>query len=203
MRSRSLRVLFAAVLSLGSIWTAQLAVPAPVGACSCRQLDDPDLAKVAANPDFVVFIGMITSISPPGLGNHDFGDMQVQRIYKGALPPVARVRGGGGGDCTIALELGLRMIWVTRYADSVLQPQLCGLHADPASPEGRALVAAAERAFGIGSIPGLPPGSGDATAVTGGPDLSGVAFASIGLVVAVVAVAVIAAARRRREGPTA
>jgi hypothetical protein len=60
------------------------------------------------------------------------------------------------------LSVGMQMITVARLDDGVLNPGACAPHADPSTAEGRAMIAAAERAYGIGAV--LDPGP-----VTGPP----------------------------------
>ncbi len=198
MRSRRLRNILAATLALSALWTSQLAAPSLVGACSCRRIDNPDIVKAAAWKDSAVFIGVVTAMDRPGLGQHDLGDMKILRVYKGDLPEVARVRGGGGGDCSFPLAVGLRMLWVAPYENDVLDPGLCGVHGDPDTPEGRHLVALAEAAFGPGTVPGAPAD----TVPAPDPaelDLASLAIGLVGALILGIIVVVAVAGRRRPE----
>jgi hypothetical protein len=157
---RQLRLALGLALTLASIWVAALAAPTVVSACTCQRIDNPDIAKVAANPDYVVFIGTVTAIDRPfeGQNRRSLGDVRVERVFKGTMPAVARIEDGGGGDCALPLTIGRQMLWVAPYRNKVLEPFLCGLNAATSTPEGRTLIAAAEIAFGPGAFLEPPPG---------------------------------------------
>ena len=195
------RITLAVALALGSIWLAQLSAPLVAQACSCRIEGPEAIANIAPDPRYVVFIGRITFMDPPWVRNeHDHGRMRIERVFKGTLPAVVHVRGGGGGDCTRELAAGEHVITVADWLDGILTPGLGSPSADPDTPEGHALIAAAVAAFGPGFDPGGPPGEIGEPAAPSLLDLAGVAAGAAGvLILGVIGAVVIAARRAGRE----
>ena len=201
---RVLRVTIAVALLVGALFVRALTFPGGASACSCLPTGPLDIGKAAQSPDSVVFIGMVTAMDPAGPGqdfSNRFGEMQIERIFKGTLPAIVRVKGGGGGDCTMHLAVAQHMITVGSYVGNVLTPMLCNPYADPNTPEGQQLIAAAVAAFGPGVVPDKPPDD-DPTAMPDDPDLTGFAIGIVGILVLVVVIAVVASARQRREEPS-
>ena len=203
MRAR-LRVTLAVLLALSSIWAAQLALPLVVSACSCRP-NQPDQVDWSGLPaDAVVFVGQVTAMEQAGPGQdfgHRFGELRVDRLYRGTMPAVVRVKGGGGGDCTMHLSVAQSMITVAPYVDGVLTPMLCAPYGDPNTAEGKALIASAEEAFGPGVEPEVPPLDTDPQAMPDDHDPIGFVLGMTGILAFVIVVGILVGARRRGAPP--
>ena len=203
--SRLGRVGLAAVLLASVFVTARLADPIGTSACSCMVSGPADFDKLAGQPGTVVFIGTVQSIDQRAGDQfgHARGVLLVQWVYKGPIPSARMpVVSGGGGDCTMALDAGQRMITAATLEDGEITPHLCSPYADPTTPEGQQLIQAATKAFGAGAA---PPGAEDSTTpddVT--PDLRGgdpVLFAIVVAtpIIAIVLILAVVGMFRRRE----
>jgi hypothetical protein len=189
------------MLALGAVWLAQLAAPTIVRACSCRATGPEDIARAGNIEGGVVFIGLVTAMDLAEAGNafgHRFGEMRIERLFKGSMPAVVRVMGGGGGDCTMHLAVGQHMITVGSYVGNVLTPGLCNPYGDPGTADGQALIAAAVAAYGPGVTP-PPPAEPDPQAMPDDPSPAGFVVGMVGILVLIVVIVVAASARRERE----
>ena len=119
-----------------------------------------EIAQFADDPSIVVFSGTVISVRP-GLDNmgHSLGTLAVDLVFKGELPSSAMpVVGGGGGDCTISIEVGQRMITAAQFDRGAITPGLCMPYGDPTTPDGQRLLEEATRAYGPGvRPPDAPP----------------------------------------------
>ena len=201
-----LRIALLAVIAAASLWATELARPLGAYACSCMQPDDNAIGKFADQPEIVVFVGTVIRIGQ-GMNDrgHTFGTLAVDQVFKGRLPAREMpVIGGGGGDCTIGIELGQRMITAARFADGALTPGLCMPYGDPATPEGQRLIAVATLAYGPGvAPPGGPPTAIDppAAPTSGTGDLALPVILGSVLVVAVMLFGGLALLARRGRAP--
>ena len=156
------RLALVAVVAAGSLWVTELATPRGAFACSCMELDRDAIGKLGADPAIVVFVGTIIDVRQ-GADNmgHTLGTLEVQQVFKGAVPArLMPVLGGGGGDCTLGIKVGQRMITAATLEKGRLTPGLCMPYGDPGTAEGQRLIAVATLAYG----PGAPPPDGPPTA---------------------------------------
>jgi hypothetical protein len=199
------RVALAAVLIASAFVTARLADPMQAYACSCRVTGAEDVAEAGGQPGMVVFIGTVQSLAR-GVDQfgHARGELLVEWVFKGPLPARMPVVSGGGGDCTMPLEAGQRMITVAPLSEGVITPGLCLPFGDPNTAEGQQLIQQATAVFG----PGAPPGAADPTSEPVDASLpQGFDPVQLGIViltpfVAIVLILLVVAAFRRREDRT-
>jgi hypothetical protein len=199
-------VALVAVLLAGGLMTARLADPMGTYACSCRVTGPASFAELADAPGTVVFIGTVQSIDQRNgdqLG-HARGVLLVEWVFKGSIPSARMpVVSGGGGDCTMALNAGQRMITAATLEGGEITPHLCSPYGDPATPEGQQLIEAATTFFGAGAAP--PGAEGDPTSPdTATPDLRGgdpvlLAIVIATPIIAILLILVVVAAFRRRD----
>jgi hypothetical protein len=135
---------------------AAFVLPRTALACSC----DARGAQFSGDEDAVV-LGRV--------GNHVVAGryaFEIERWFKGPggvtvqLQSAAVPLGGGAvqfNTCGLELAVGSRLILAASDARGWLDPSVCSPHADANSAEGQALIAAAERTFGSGFVPGDPP----------------------------------------------
>jgi hypothetical protein len=198
--------LFVTTLLAAGISAAHLSLPARVLACSCMPDGPADIGKAGDFDGGVVFIGLVTSMDPAGPGqdfSHRFGEMRIERLFKGTMPAVVRVMGGGGGDCTMHLAVGQHMITVGSYVGNVLTPGLCNPYGDPNTADGQALIAAAVAAYGPGVTPPPTPAEPDPQAMPDDPSPAGFVIGMVGIIALVLVIAVATSAWRSRSEPTA
>jgi hypothetical protein len=151
---RTGRIALAVVLLATIVNVADLALPLRALACSCMATGPEDIGTFADEPGIVVFVGTVLSVSNIGDGmGHTAGEIAIQRVFKGDLAARMRIIGGGGGDCTIGLEPGQRMITAASLDRRGITPGLCMPYGDPANAEGQKLIAVATAAYGPGFVP--------------------------------------------------
>ncbi|HUG30508.1 MAG TPA: hypothetical protein VMQ65_08370 [Candidatus Limnocylindria bacterium] len=200
--NRLLRVASATVLLVGSLSVSQLFVPGLTVACSCIA-PEPG-APAFTGDDDAVLIGTVGQAD--GRGSHAFA---VERWFHGGnaagvwLQSALQTFPDGQtaiDSCGLTFKVGERLILAAGRMDATtLRPGSCAPHALVASPEGQQLVAAAVRAFGEGTAPGVPPDIDPGADAA--PDLGLVAIALVTFVVGLTAVAALLAFARRREPP--
>lgn len=148
------RIGLAALLLAAMLNVADLALPGRVFACSCMVAGPEEIGTFADEPGIAVFIGTVLSVSNinDGMG-HTGGEIAIQRVFKGNLAARMPIIGGGGGDCTISLEPGQRMITAAAIDRGAITPGLCMPYGDPMNAEGQKLIVAATAAYGPGFVP--------------------------------------------------
>ena len=125
----------AALLIVGVLLAADLALPAPTYACFCAPTE---VAEFVGDPQYVILSGSIGGVRPGG----ELGTFRVERVYQGVVPaPQLPVIGGGGGDCTIPLEEGMQFIGVATVSEGSLHPWLCMPFGDVRDERGQAILA--------------------------------------------------------------
>jgi hypothetical protein len=194
MRSHA-RLLLAA-LALAFVLPLVLAPPAT--ACSC--MEQQPLEVYAREPQSAIFSGSVAGRDARGVR------VNVDAWFAGqGLAPIVWIAGdfGNGASCGVGSEPapGSRWLWVAWRPDPGADPviNICQPTGDLATPEGQALLAEAQRAFGTGSLPPgeAPPGeSPDDTA----PLLMGAAALGV-LAAGVVLVGGVVLVDRRRRRP--
>ena len=138
-----------AVIALSLLAVVRPVTVTPTVACSCAMPGDP-MADAAKEPRTAVFTGMVGLPTPEGV------PVAVSRWFKAAPPgPVVLLDSQGfedpnGGMCgTNRPAAGSEWIFVAWFNERArFDVNLCSTHADLASPEGQALLADAEAAFG-------------------------------------------------------
>lgn len=151
------RVGLAALLVAAALAADRLASPSGTFACSCAARGPEVIGTFGNEPTIIVFVGTVVSMQEDGRFGQPRGELLVQRLFKGTIPSARLpVIGGGGGDCTLPLEAGQRMITAARFVDDVVTPGLCMPYGDPATPDGLRLIDVAVRAYGPGA---MPPGA--------------------------------------------
>jgi hypothetical protein len=198
--TRLLRAAIAAIVLAGVLNAGGLAVPGDVFACICVKTEPAKIGTYVDDPDVVVFVGTVVSVSDvDGMGDNG-GRVAVTSVYKGVLSADMPIT-TAGGTCTRSIAAGQRMITAAVTNGAAIHLGACMPHGDPASPEGQRLIAAAEDAYG----PGLPPGEvriapGDRF----GPDPSelGIALLAtlVGLAVAALMFGLVIVLSRRGRG---
>ena len=140
-----MRGLIAATFALA----ASLSLASPVLGCS----PSFDRSIASRGPDAVVLVGTTGEPAPGGRLFH------VERVYNGPQVTespivIAFKEGEPIGDCSYPMEAGRHLVIVPEV-DSNGMPGagFATLQADPASPEGQALIAEAETLFGPGTVP--------------------------------------------------
>ncbi|MFH1475664.1 MAG: hypothetical protein ABIG85_07370 [Chloroflexota bacterium] len=167
-------------------------------ACSCAV--PASLAEaVQRSPGIAVFFGTIVAQDDES-GFSGRATMRVEGRFRGPLlPATVDLRVGGGGDCSISVATGARMLVAARLeADGRWFPALCDPQGELGVPDGEALYAEAVRTFGSPQPVGSPP----VAPAPGGPDpvaLAGAAAVVLALAFLLV-VGVTLAARRARGG---
>ena len=142
-----LRIGLALLLSLGTIWVTQLSAPTIARACSCVPWPET-VAAYRTDANVLVLAGTVVALEGQ---NGMFG---IERVFKGPVPAVAMpIVGGNDAMCGLSLKLGDRLVLAAWVEDGVLQPSSCMPSAQLASPEGDALLADAEAAYGSGVSP--------------------------------------------------
>lgn len=197
---RSLRITFALVLSLGSIWLAALAAPTSVIACSCAPREPG--APIFSGEETAVLVGTVGQQQGPGRF-----EFKVERWFKGGEAAVMTVSDGtfvfddgttGVNTCGVSLQPGQHVIMSSGLDQGVLQPNNCTPFAAVESQEGQQLVAAAVATFGQGAPPGGVPDPSEQPEP--GLDLALIALAAVGLIVALSLGAIVLAVARRGPG---
>jgi hypothetical protein len=203
--TRLFRSAIAAIVLAGVLNVGGLALPGRALACSCGPSEPGRIGTFGDDPDIAVFVGTVVAVHDGmSASGHSVGDIAIHRVYTGIIPKATMtVIGGGGGDCTVSIAPGQRMITAATVDGGAVRPGLCMPHADPATPEGQRLIAVAEDAYG----PGLPPGEvGIAPADRFGLDsweLGGALLATlIGLAVAALMFGLVIVLSRRGRGKT-
>lgn len=174
-----------------------LGAPSPCVACSC--VAPVSLAEAAQrSPGLAVFVGKVVVLDGGGDG---VATIAVDGRFRGLLlPAVIRARFGGGGDCTIHMEIDERRIFTARLDErGIWFPALCDPQGVLGTPEGDALLAEAVRTFG----PPQPGGSPPAFPSAGGSDVLVLVSAAGAVLLAalLLVVGVTIAVRRRSPGP--
>ncbi len=149
---RTCRGLLGTGLLVAWLLTAWLLIPPPTFACSCA-MPGP-IAEVAKEPAAVVVAG---TVGPPVVAA-GFA-FQVERWYFGASPSaILTMVPGDGASCGLPLRPGERLIAVAyRDEQGLVHPSICSHYGQVGTPEGQALMAEAERAFGPGPSMSEPP----------------------------------------------
>jgi hypothetical protein len=169
-------------------WCALGATVASPRALACSPPFEPTTIA-GLGPDQVVVVGHIGPKVPQGRLFH------VERWFNGALPRtpivIAFKEGEPVGDCGYPVHEGDRLIIAPVMLPEGLYADLTTLLADPASVQGRAYVADAERRFGAGivpePVPAAEPAANDPTRVA--PSLIGLAISVVLLFVVVIVLA--------------
>lgn len=197
------RIGLAAVLLAALLNVTDLALPGRAFACSCMVTWPEQIGTFADEPGIVVFVGTVLSVSEIGDGmGHTGGEIAIQRVFKGDLAARMPIIGGGGGDCTINLEPGQRMITAASLDRGAITPGACMPYGDPTNAEGQELIAVATAAYG----PGVVPPGGPATATdppaaptsgAGDVALAVVLAAAIGVALALFGLVTLLTRRRR------
>jgi hypothetical protein len=157
---RTVRALLGAGLLVSWLFTASLLIPPRMFACSCM-MPGP-IAEVANDPTAIVVAGTVGAHAPGGL------TFQVERWYFGASPaPILTMVPGDGASCGLPLQPGERLIAVAqRDEQGLVHPSICSHYGLVGTPEGQALMAEAERAFGPGPSNADPPPTTDGGGVS-------------------------------------
>lgn len=197
--SHLLRLLMAVALLVGALWGHRLAFPGDALACVCAV--EPG-APVFSGQEDGVFIGTARELRPDG--NLRFA---VERWFVGGTPFTWEILVFSGSQpvpggemtssCSVMIDIGDRMIIAARLSDGVYQPGACAPHAAVASEEGTRLLHAAVARFGQGTSPGQPPDPRDT--MPDDPSPAGFVIGMVGILVLVIVIAVVGAARRRDE----
>jgi hypothetical protein len=205
MARRAIRIVLATLTLNAALLTGTLSAPTITVACSCVRFAPSDIGTYKDDPGTVVFVGTVQSmnIDPANEFGHSRGQLQVDLVFHGDIPSTLMpVEGGGGGDCTMHLEAGQRMITAAGFDGVVITPRLCSPYGDPITPDGQELIAEAVKAYGPGvrppdapPLPTDPPASPNPAADTALPLI---VASIVGVVIALFgAVALLA---RRRPG---
>lgn len=158
------RLGLAALVLVAGLAAERLAGPPRAFACSCVVNGPADIGRFADEPSIIVFIGTVVAMDG-GMNEtgNTRGTLLIHRLFKGTVPAARMpVVGGGGGDCTISLEVGQQMITAASFENGVVKPGLCMPYGDPTTAEGQRLIDEATKAYGEG--PGPPGGPSDPTA---------------------------------------
>jgi hypothetical protein len=148
----------AAILGAGVL---AIAIAGPSFACSCV-MPEPLGTYLERDPTVAVFAGT----AGPTTGARTAFSVERWFAGPGAAPVVLLVPGTvdlGNGEmmsntCGLDLPAGSRWILAApRGDDGVFTPSVCLPNARLGMPEGAALVAQAEQAFGPGMVPEVPP----------------------------------------------
>lgn len=177
--SRLGRVGLAVMILVAAFAAAQVGRPRSAFACSCRATGPEQIGTYADEPLIIVFIGTVVSMDRAGdQFGQTRGELVVQRIFKGTIPAARMpVIGGGGGNCTISLEVGQRMITAARLENGVITPGLCMPYGDPTTADGQRLIDEATKAYGSGAgPPGLPAEPTAPSSATEGDDVRDLAL---------------------------
>ena len=145
----------AALILVAGLASERLAAPPSAFACSCMPGGPERIGTFADAPSIIVFIGTVASVDRAA---NEFGRTRgvlvVERMFKGSIPAARMpVIGGGGGDCTIGLDVGQRMITAASFENGEITPGLCMPYGDPATPDGQRLIEEATKAYGAGAGP--------------------------------------------------
>jgi hypothetical protein len=161
MMTRPLRLVLAALTLNAAVVAGALSAPLLTLACSCMRFAPEDIGKYHDDPGTVVFVGTVQSVNldPNNEFGHSIGELRVDLVFHGEIPSTRMaVVGGGGGDCTMHLEPGQRMITAASFSGGAITPMLCSPYGDPATPEGQELIDEAVKAYGPGvRPPDAPP----------------------------------------------
>ena len=186
-----MRRLAGLVLSVAAGLGMAFVTPAPCVACSC--VAPVSLAEaVARSPDLAVFVGKVVSLEG---GADGVATVVVDGRFRGPLfTAVIRARFGGGGDCTIHMEIDERRLFTARLDErGVWFPGLCDPQGIQGTPEGDALLAEASRTFGpaqpVAGQPAPPPTDLSLGLIVAAVALGIIVVLAIGLVAGVLVVA--------------
>jgi hypothetical protein len=192
---RLVRVAMAAVVLGATLNAATLLGPKVAFACSCAGPPALDGTEDA------VLVGRVGVAA--GNGRFNFA---VERWFKGGAAPAVLLQSAltefADGQtvidtCGLNLVPGSHLVLAASRGEGALVPAACSPNATVESPEGQALLATAERLFGIGQVPGEPPPpAADGPAVDLGPVAIGATLLILSLIGIVLLLAI-----GRREPP--
>jgi hypothetical protein len=194
-------LLAALVLAVGIVG----GLPQRCVACSCMQ--PLPLAEASAqSPDLAIFVGTVTGLQPDAATGGGLAMIEIEGTFRGpALPPAIVARSGNGADCGLPVTVGERRLFTARVDEQgTWSPGICDPQALLGTPDGDAVLAEAEAAFGPLQDTASPPPLVSPESDSAGPDpvVAGVAVAA-GLILATVVIGgVVTIIRRRRTRET-
>jgi hypothetical protein len=189
-------LLAALVLAVGIVG----GLPQRCVACSCMQ--PLPLAEASAqSPDLAVFVGTVTALQPDAATGGGLATIEIEGTFRGpALPPAIVARSGNGADCGLPVTVGEHRLFTARVDEQgTWSPGICDPQALLGTPDGDAVLAEAEAAFGPLQGTAEPPITDPETS-SGDPDpvvMGTVAVAGLGLAVVLIGGAYYLLRRRR------
>ena len=186
--TRFLRLGLTAMTLAGVLTVGRIALPGQAFACSCAA--PPLGAPIFTGAEEAVLVGTVGPADPNLV--HAFA---VERWFRGGDAAVVGMLGAeqrfpdgttAYNTCGLDLEAGQRLVLSAGRVEGNLMPGLCSPSAQVGSPEGQAMLAAAIRTFGEGTVPGTsgpaPPSAPE------GPTIDLALIAMLGVLAAVVIV---------------